>query len=130
MSNTVRRCTSNCKIRDTCLPNELSIYTHLRVRMRTCCIKRSSRKSYGNVSIHSASKRMQFCADFWTPAGSRSWNDKRIRIIQPKNSTGSRSWNDKRYKKRSAGRVSAVAAHVEFLIGVEEHFAIGLCYPN
>ncbi|KAI9586748.1 hypothetical protein GQX74_002595 [Glossina fuscipes] len=61
----VRRCTSNCKIRDTCLPNELSIYTHLRVRMRTCCIKRSSRKSYGNVSIHSASKRMQFCADFW-----------------------------------------------------------------
>lgn len=54
LSSIVNFCNKFCNIVETSLRKLQSILIHVRVIERTCCIKRSSRKSYGNVSIHSA----------------------------------------------------------------------------
>ena len=54
-SNVVSRCSRFCNKVDTSFLIPGSIVTHFWVMARTCAITRSSLKSYGKVSVHSAS---------------------------------------------------------------------------
>lgn len=69
LSKAVSRCNSVCSIADTWCRTAGSTDTHWCVISRTSVITRSSRKSYGNLSVHSANS----CTSRGTNRDNWSW---------------------------------------------------------